>query len=494
MGGLVYKQACLCVLAGLSTYVGQAAAATDPGYADYATWAGWAALWVGARAGIASSYDRSGGNADYSHYESPEGLILVETDVTIKTLEGPGVIYRYWMPHTTANHGFTVRIFFDGESTPRVDTTSDGLFGGGFSYFAAPLVDTCAGGQVSYEPIPFASSLRIETVNQQIPEDTWSSRRHYYQYSYVTFPGSTRLESFTGNLTPEQQNARAAVLAMYDHVGEHPAGSSSTSITSTTPATTIEPGESLALASLDGPGRVRRIQVRMDTATDDELGSLRLSVTYDSEVDEAINVSVADFFGAGQGRALYRSLPIGTDSPGGFYSYWPMPFHSAVLVELHNPSDDPIAIDSAIVEYEPCDVGTDAAYLRVASFTDVKAAGQVHHPVLQVTGRGHYVGSFLFIEQASNSFAMLEGDEIITVNGTDVLNGTGLEDAYNGGYYYNWVAVQADEPEGVMPRSATRPLHGILYVGREADFARADQYRWQIADRIPFSTPVLLPA
>jgi hypothetical protein len=82
---------------------------------------------------------------------------------------------------------------------------------------------------------------------------------------------------------------------------------------------------------------------------------------------------------------------------------------------------------------------------------------------------------------------MLEGDEIITVNGADVLHGTGLEDAYNGGYYYNWVAVQADEPEGVMPQSATRPLHGILYVGREAGYARADQYRWQIADRIPFS-------
>ena len=50
--------------------------------------------------------------------------------------------------------------------------------------------------------------------------------------------------------------------------------------------------------------------------------------------------------------------------------------------------------------------------------------------------------------------------------------------------------VQGDEPEGPYPQSATRPLSGILYVHREdgVAYARADQYRWRIADRIPFST------
>jgi hypothetical protein len=87
---------------------------------------------------------------------------------------------------------------------------------------------------------------------------------------------------------------------------------------------------------------------------------------------------------------------------------------------------------------------------------------------------------------------MLEGDEVITVDGTDVLNGTGLEDAYSGGYFYNWVWTHPDEPEGPMPQSATRPLSGILYVHREEgiEYARADQYRWYIADRIPFCNSI----
>ena len=85
---------------------------------------------------------------------------------------------------------------------------------------------------------------------------------------------------------------------------------------------------------------------------------------------------------------------------------------------------------------------------------------------------------------------MLEGDDVIYADGQLVQNGTGLEDTYNGGAYYNWVAVIPDEPEGPRPQSATRPLNGILYVNRYTGFARADQYRWRISDYIPFSQSI----
>jgi len=98
----------------------------------------------------------------------------------------------------------------------------------------------------------------------------------------------------------------------------------------------------------------------------------------------------------------------------------------------------------------------------------------------------------LYIEQDDYSFYMLEGDDVIIVDGRDVLHGTGLEDAYNGGYYYNWVGVQSGEPEGSRPQSAIRPLHGILHVHRAdgIEYARADQYRWRIADCVPFSRSI----
>ena len=104
-------------------------------------------------------------------------------------------------------------------------------------------------------------------------------------------------------------------------------------------------------------------------------------------------------------------------------------------------------------------------------------------------GTGHYVGNFLFLEQDLNDDFMLEGDDIVIVDEADTLNGTGLEDAYNGGYYYNWVAHWMPEPEGPSPPFAIRPLNGILRRERPASppFARADQYRWMIGDRVSFT-------
>jgi hypothetical protein len=167
-----------------------------------------------------------------------------------------------------------------------------------------------------------------------------------------------------------------------------------------------------------------------------------------------------------------------------------MPFHQSVLVQLYNNTDEPIFVNSAKIEYEAKTIDRDMCYLHAVENISIKQAGQIYHTLLSATGRGQYVGDLLYVEQDFNSFRMLEGDDVITVDGTRKQNGTGLEDTYNGGAYYNWVAVIPDEPEGPYPQSATRPLSGILYVNRYTNFARADQYRWRIADCIPFSRSI----
>jgi len=466
------------------------AAAQVPGYSTYTDWRDWARLKRGATAGLASSYDRTGENDDFSQYESPAGLIITETPCTVGTLAGPGVVWRFWMPHLTSNQGFVVRLYFDGEETPRIDTTSNALLTGNYSYFEAPLVNTFAGGQVCYEPIAFGQALRIETVNKPLPPDGgWHRNRHYYQYAYTLYPAPTPVTSYTGVLTPEQQAGRAAVTALFGGVGQHPAGSSPTAIRLSVAAQTVAAGDSLPVADLAGPGVVRQLNVRMDAADDADLAGLRLRVYYDEDATPAIDVPVGDFFGAGRQRPLYRSLPLGTDGPDGFYCYWPLPFHRAVRVGLHNSGAQPVTMDGAVVEYEPGPVDNDFCYLHAVVQADLRADGQVYHTLLTATGRGHYVGNLLYVEDDNYYFGMLEGDDVILVDGERGLYGTGLEDAYNGGYYYNWVGVQSDEPEGAAPRSAIRPLSGILYVDRHwgPAHARADQYRWRVADCVPFT-------
>jgi len=463
------------------------------GYCAYTSWADWARIRVGAGAGLASSYDRAGGNDDFSHYEEPNGIRTGNEIVTAATLSGPGVIYRFWMPHLTAKLNFIVRMYFDGEETPRIDTNSVDLLSGAFGYFSSPLVTTCAGGQVCYEPIPFRASVRIETENKTLPKyPNWDANRHYYQYSYMNYSADTVLESYTGVLTPQQQIDRANVVSLFENAGEHPAGGSPTAIDVNTPAAVIEPNSAIVLADLAGPGIIRRLNVGMADANDAELDGLRLQVYYDDGSQAAIDVPVGNFFGAGKERALYKSIPLGTDSNDGFYCYWPMPFRRSVLLRLHNTTDSNIPIESAAVQYEPAADLQGMCYLHAVEHSSTKQPGQIYHSILSATGCGHYVGELLYIEQDNYSFSMLEGDDVIIVDDNDVLYGTGLEDAYNGGYYYNWVGVQADEPEGRYPQSAIRPLHGILYVNRRegVQYARADQYRWRIADCVPFSRSI----
>ena len=427
------------------------------GYGDYLAWEDWACVVPGERAGLASSYNRTGTDFDANHYEFPPGLIEGDLDVITVTIPGPGVVDRFWMSHFAAVKPFDVRMYFDGESSPRISTDSEDILGGTFSYFSAPFVDTFAGGQVCYEPIPFRESLRIESRNRA---NLW----HWYQYSFRTFAPGTDVTTYTGTLDASVEAARLAVAAMFQNVGQHPAGESATAVRSVIGPSVVPPQTILTVADLVGPGVVRRLTVRMDGATDAELDSLRLRVFYDAEPDPAIDAPVSWFFGAGHQRAPYKSLPMGTDSPDGFYCYWPMPFHAAARFDLFNASSFSVELDSVVVEHEPQPVSNDAGYLRVATKRQIHNGNLKWYMMVSTSGRGHYVGNLLYMQQNYDSHFFLEGDDLIVVDNADSLHGTGMEDAYNGGSYYNWVPGSLPEPEGNFPPFAFRPLNGILRV------------------------------
>src|SRR5438067_2280947 len=70
--------------------------------------------------------------------------------------------------------------------------------------FQPPLVQTLIGGQVSYEPITFQNSLRIEMGV--------SDRPNFYQFDYLRLQQDTPVPSYDGTLTPQQQQARSRVV------------------------------------------------------------------------------------------------------------------------------------------------------------------------------------------------------------------------------------------------------------------------------------------
>ncbi|MCK4625552.1 MAG: DUF2961 domain-containing protein [Phycisphaerae bacterium] len=459
------------------------------GYEALSEWSSLPAAKTGITAGLASSYDRTGGNLDFNYYESPTGHQTGDVDpVTVATITGPGVITRFWMPHAAANKGFNVKMYVDGAVTPVIDTNSNTFLDGGYGYFQSPLVGTLVGGQVSYEPIVFSQSLKIESNN--FGSGGWAREHHYYQYGYHRLPTGTPVTPYTGTLTSGQQSARNTVVSMITNVGQNPAGSSGTSTVLTKGVTSITAGSSLALANPTGSGRVRRLNLKMVGASDAALDGLRLRVRYDGKAENAIDVPVSHFFGAGHDRVAYKSLPLGTDGNDGFYCYWPMPFRDGVVVELYNSTGSSIGIDSAAVEYEAEAVASDAGYLHAVYHEETTTSGQQYHQLLDVSGEGHYVGNLLFVQRAGTGGGILEGDDVIIVDGSNTLYGTGLEDAYNGGYYYNHVLEQSDDGDVVDPYSGIGPYHGLLRMNfgdLGDDYVRTDQYRWLIGDYVPFT-------
>jgi len=467
----------------------RAFAAEPIGYESLADWDSLPNSKVGVVAGLASSFDRAGGNSDFNQYESPAGLQTTDVQTLVTTLTGPGIVTRFWMPHAAADEGFTVRISVDG--VVRIDTDSNAILGGAYAHMQGPLVQTLLGGQVSYEPIAFQNSLQIESNN--FGNGLWARTHHYYQYSYHLLPPGQIVTRYNGSLTAAERAAREEVTSAIANVGANPGSVSATSVTVVHGSQLIASGGALTLASLTGSGRIRRLNLKMTGAADAQLDGLRLRVRYDGQMNDAIDVPVSHFFGAGHQRIPYRSLPLGTDSPDGFYSYWPMPYRSGAVVEVFNETASPIAIASAAVEFEDGAVPVGAGYLHAVFSEETTVLGQAHHQLLSVRGRGHYVGNLLYVQRSGISRNILEGDDVIVVDGVRTLFGTGMEDAYNGGYYYNHVLVQSDDGDVPSPEYGTGPYHGLLHLD-DADFGdaffRADQYRWLTGDYVPFNQSI----
>jgi hypothetical protein len=113
-----------------------------------------------------SSYDRSGGNADFRTIEPGGTLTLLDE-------AGPGVITHVWF--TLADDEMyhlkkiVLRMYWDNESTPSVETPLGDFFGLGLGEYrifeSAPLSVAPTRALNSFFPMPFQSHARITVTN-----------------------------------------------------------------------------------------------------------------------------------------------------------------------------------------------------------------------------------------------------------------------------------------------------------------------------------------
>lgn len=140
----------------------------------------------GVRSKRISSFDQTGGNND--RFESiPDGERR-----TLFEVEGPGMINHIWItiappPPALSRNDIILRMYWDGDESPSVETPIGPFFGQGwdesYNYASLPLAAGPVDGRglVSYFVMPFAEGARIEVEN----DSGRTIDAFYYYVDYV---------------------------------------------------------------------------------------------------------------------------------------------------------------------------------------------------------------------------------------------------------------------------------------------------------------------
>ncbi len=416
-----------------------------------------------------SSYDRTGANNDYGTFlrdsSTPGWKVLVD-------LKGPGYVSRIWFTGAKDGYPHRFRFYFDGEDTPRLEGDIKDLFGGLQAPFLAPLAEYNNYCWYSFIPMPYAKSLRIEC------EEGMAGSKVYYQISESALPRGTPVETFSW---PGSESAVAAVenlRSMWEAhrlplVGEQ---------------VETELKDWKGGVSFEGPAVIRRVEFEPDwtqipeESRDAVLRDWMVSIRYDGHTNESLRVPLGDLCGTPWRRIRTHSLYFGMEDSSLFIAF-PMPFAKSAEIRLEagRVSPVPVKIRAWVEKRTESPIGPlgyfHAGWWRTSA-TDVGRP----HPILRMKGKGKFVGCLLSVCTLDGSYWALEGDESLRKDGekTPGWLGTGLEDYFNGGWYYQ--NVMAGPTHGLFVKE---PFRTVQYRVHAMDPSLFDESLDMVFERGP---------
>lgn len=386
-------------------------------------------------------YDRSNPGSETGNVYPLRWTYRDGDEVVVFDERGPGALTRIWM---TTGYGHSlcidpatrVRFHVDGQTTPVLDVPLAALFDGSLAPFTAPLAAGAAqssGGYVSRLPIAFAQSLRIGLLNAENgPNPCQSDPAHlderllWFQFQHHRLAPGTVVASFDGT------HDEPAWRAFLGHVGDDPWNGLLAPQNTTT---NLAPGGSATLAMQAGAGWLRGIRLNLPRSAYADI-SLRVNL----DADVAVDMPLADFFATAPAASRpARSALLGEDASGWLYAWFPMPFTQSAEVTLtaSNSLAAPIGLASA-VSFDTQPVPDDAGRFAATLGDDCVAGGTV--TLYADRGAGKLVGiAARYDADGSGSRAYLEGNERAYIDDATAPAwiGTGVEDFYDGGFYFD---------------------------------------------------------
>ena len=420
--------------------------------------------------GMFSSYDRTGGNDD--GFSGTYSFIRKEGDnLVIAEMEGPGAIYRIHMPGPQEG---IIEFYFDGEAHPRISMPIPDMVDGKHFPFLAPLTGGGVGGRYTYVPLTYRKSCKII-----VKAPTFS----FYDINYATYPKEAPILTFQNPPSDEWLKKMEKAGKIINSAGTDITGylvGEGTPVESRKVAKQLKTGTPTELFRLKKPGRIVGLKIGPASVFSGKERDIVLNIYWDNQTEPAVSSPVGDFFGYSFGEPAVKSLFVGTLDDMN-YVYLPMPFNESARIELVSERSTQKALQvQAEIYYamtgkqpgegyfyaywhreNPCTEGKPFTYLNT------EGNGQVIGVILQAQGKNP--GGTIFFE----------GDDIVVMDGSMGIHGTGSEDSFNGGWY--------DVPARWEER-ASFPLSGCLDYKKY--ISRTGAYRWMIPDAYVFKQSI----
>jgi hypothetical protein len=372
------------------------------------------------------SYDRSGANEDYNHFQGK----TKDGQCILADLEGPGVMTRFWF--TGINADKKIRMYFDGEKTPRFEFSWNDLRAGVVPFNIEPLAIDEQNCWYSFIPVPFRKRLLITT--EDAGYQYGKAPKMYYQLNWQPLPAGKTVESL--NSKKEICAATQLLSNVWKKMDFGPLPTADQSVE-------VPAGKTVELWRGQGPATVEAFSLLADIDDPAILRNLLLTIYWDGQDEPSVAVPLGAFFGSVNQRWRAQSATFGSVGDT-FFCRFPMPFEKSARMVVENQSGRPVELSFGIRIGAKIEGGSFHAGWRSSGANEIG----VPHTVLQTIGRGRYVGCILACNNSTDrSFWALESDESMRIDGVNSWQGTGLEDYFNSGWYYRNVFA--------------RPFHGL---------------------------------
>ncbi len=245
----------------------------------------------------------------------------------------------------------------------------------------------------------------------------------------------------------------------------------------------IQPGETVTLAEIDGPGAIQQIWMTMRGVWRQNI----IRFYWEDRGEPSVEAPVGDFFASGWGTfSQVSSIPVCVNPGSAFNCYWEMPFRRKCKITMTNISDERTTLFYQI-NYTLTEIPEDCAYFH-ASFRRVNPLpyGEVYTILDNVKGQGHYVGTYMAWGTNNNGW-WGEGEIKFYIDGDSsfpTICGTGTEDYFCGSYDFENPETHDEYVRFTTPFSGLNQVivPDKLYLSQ----FRFGMYRWHIMDPIRF--------